>query len=75
MRKTDNPTAAAQPMPFEGLGQDAAMVRAAARGMRPVYGEYRRETVLPVPLPRTVPMRSGSGYQLLVAQGREIRGR
>ena len=75
MRATHNPTAARRPMPFEGLGQATAMVRAAAREMQPVYGEHRQETVPFVPVPRSVPMRTGSGYQLLVAQGREIRGR
>jgi len=75
MRTTQNPAAAAQPMPFEGLGFYAAQVRAAAREMGPVYGGYRREPFPYIPVPVRAQARTGGGYQLLVAQGREIRGR
>ncbi|MEF2232417.1 MAG: hypothetical protein V3571_15900 [Pseudodesulfovibrio sp.] len=75
MRTIRKPAAAEPSLPFEGLGISPAQVRAAAREMRPVHGEYRPKTVPPIPFPVSAPVRPCGGYQRLVAQGREIRGR
>ncbi|EGB16258.1 hypothetical protein DND132_3055 [Pseudodesulfovibrio mercurii] len=65
--------AAAGPMPFAGLGLNATEVRLAAETMAPVF---RRSCAEPA-VAETVrgPAVLSGGYKLLVALGREIRGR
>ncbi|MDD3311628.1 hypothetical protein [Pseudodesulfovibrio sp.] len=75
MRTSSNQNTVAPPMPFDGLGLPMASVRAASREMRPVF-HPQDETAGPAsrqPFPDA--LRQIAGYQLLVALGREIRGR
>ncbi|WP_129586540.1 hypothetical protein [Pseudodesulfovibrio hydrargyri] len=65
--------AAVIPMPFAGLGFAVAEVRQAAREMTPAV---HRHTGEPAVLPAGCgPVAQSGGYRLLVALGREIRGR
>jgi len=75
MRRSSNQNQVAPPMPFDGLGLSMASVRAASREMRPAF-HHQDEGSGPAsrhPVPDAV--RQMAGYQLLVALGREIRGR
>ena len=65
--------AAAPPMPFGGLGFTAAEVRQAAREMTPAVHRHTGESV--VFTAGFGPAVQSGGYRLLVALGREIRGR
>lgn len=76
MRFNNNPlpaVAATIPKPFAGLGFAVAEVREAARLMIPVTHRHGCVPVV-VPVPRRPAVQTG-GYKLLVALGREIRGR
>ncbi|WP_419785441.1 hypothetical protein [Pseudodesulfovibrio sp.] len=74
MRTSHNRTIASSPMPFAGLGMSMASVRVASRWMRPKI--HRNDVTTPVfTRPTRDAMRHLGGYGLLVAQGREIRGR
>jgi hypothetical protein len=66
-------TAKAGPMPFDGLGLPMESVRAAAREMRPVIQRHAEDSRVAPPVPAW--LRQSGGYSLLVALGREIRGR
>lgn len=75
MRTNNNLKSAAQTsstIPFSGLGMTMKAVRTAAQAMTALYNSIVHEPVCkPVPDTVTQP----SGYSLLVALGREIRGR
>ena len=67
------PAGPVAPMPFGGLGFTASGVRQAAREMTPVV---RRHCGGPAMVPAGCPhVAASGGYKLLVALGREIRGR
>jgi hypothetical protein len=61
------------PLPFEGLGLAMDGIREAALGMAPVRHRHPGELGIPMPIP--APVVQPSGYSLLVALCREIRGR
>ncbi|WP_207260086.1 hypothetical protein [Desulfovibrio sp. Huiquan2017] len=65
--------AAVSPPPFSGLGFAAAEVRLAAETMAPEFHANRAEPDI-VKASRGPAVPAG-GYKLLVALGREIRGR
>jgi hypothetical protein len=65
--------AAVTPMPFGGLGFTAAEVRQAAREMTPAVHRLIGEPVIFTA--GCGPAVQPGGYKLLVALGREIRGR
>ena len=76
MRISNNHTAAAttaRTMPFQGLGFAMDSVQAAARTMTPVLHSLADCPGVILPAPDFVAQ--PSGYSLLVALGREIRGR
>ena len=66
-------TATAETMPFAGLGLPMESVRAAAREMHPVILGHTEDSRVDPPVPAW--LRQSGGYSLLVALGREIRGR
>ena len=64
---------AAASMPFQGLGFAADKVLAAAQIMTPVPHCHSGSSGVSVSVPE--PVAQPGGYKLLVALGREIRGR
>ena len=64
---------AASPMPFTGMGFAVEEVLAAAQGMTLIPHCHGGSPGVALPVPR--PAGQPTGYKLLVALGREIRGR
>lgn len=75
MRFLKHQTSAAmtKAMPFAGLGFDMDTVQVAARMMTHTYDGHAVDTG--VSMPAVDRVAQPSGYSLLVALGREIRGR
>lgn len=73
MRFFNNQHEAAGAMPFDGLGLAMDCVRTAAQMMTPVYHDRAGSERSCLPVADVV--WQPSGYALLVALGREIRGR
>ncbi len=76
MRRFNNHKSAASTtptLPFTGMGFVMESVRAAAQEMTVIPSHHDDETRIFQPVPECVTQ--PSGYSLLVALGREIRGR